>query len=141
MIAAASEHLRPVFSPKGLTVKANISQVLQPDTSRGLEAQKKQLRQSCREFESVMLSYIMKTMREGTLRAEKQDNAMSMYEDMFFGEVSKKVGHTSALGLGDLLYSKLEPLVKPRASQGTDSAAAGIGDVDSSQEGEDSGAG
>ena len=47
-----------------------------------------------------------------------------MYEDMLAGQVSKEIGHSSALGIGDLLYSKLEPLVKTQAQKAADLAAA-----------------
>jgi hypothetical protein len=37
---------------------------------------------------------------------------------MFAGQVSKVISRSSALGLGDMLYSKLEPLVKTKTSKG-----------------------
>jgi Rod binding domain-containing protein len=49
---------------------------------------------------------------------------MGLYEDMLVGQVSKEVSHSSALGLGDLLFSKLEPLVKVQAQKETDPAAS-----------------
>ena len=66
-----------------------------------------------------MVSYLMKTMREGVIRADEPDNAQAMYEEMLDGQVSKTLSKTSALGIGDMLYAKLEPLVKAQASEGT----------------------
>ncbi len=95
----------------------NVKPVLQADSSRELEIQKRRLRESCRAFESVMISYMMKAMRDGTIRGEEPDNATAMYEDMMAEQVSKQIGGSSALGIGDMLYSKLEPLVKAQTSQ------------------------
>ena len=95
---------------------ANIQQVLQGDSSKEVEVQKRRLRESCREFESVMISYMMKTMRDGTIRAEEPGNAREIYEDMLAGQVSKEIGRNSALGIGDMLYSKLEHLIKAPAN-------------------------
>ena len=96
---------------------ANIKPVLPADSSKELEAQKKRLQESCREFESVMISFMMKSMRDGTIRAEEPGNAREIYEDMLAGQVSKVIGRNSALGVGDMLYSKLEHLVKAPANQ------------------------
>ena len=93
--------------------------VLQVDKSHELEIRKKRLHDQCREFESVMVSYLMKTMRDGVIRADEPDNAQAMYEDMLDGQVSKTLSKTSALGIGDMLYAKLEPLVKAQTSEGT----------------------
>ena len=104
-------------------MEANIKPVPQADSSRELESQKKRLRENCREFESVMISYMMKSMRDGIIRAEEPGSAREMYEDMLAGQVSKEVSHSSSLGLADLLYSKLESLVKIQAPKEADPAA------------------
>ena len=90
----------------------SVKPVLQNNSSHQLEAQKKRLRDSCKEFESVMISYMMKTMRDGKLLGEDPDSAREMYEDMLSEQVSKEIGRSSVLGIGDMLYSKLEHLVK-----------------------------
>jgi Rod binding domain-containing protein len=98
-------------------METKVKPVLQADSSPELEIQKRRLRENCREFESVMISYMMKTMRDGALRGEEPDSAREMYEDMLAGQVSKEIGRSSVLGIGDMLYSKLEHLVKTQASQ------------------------
>jgi len=92
--------------------------VSQADGSRETEIQKKRLRENCREFESVMVSYLMKTMRDGVIRAEEPENAQAVYEDMLDGQISKTLSKTSSLGIGDMLYASLEPLIKKGASKG-----------------------
>ncbi|MFZ0946282.1 MAG: rod-binding protein [Syntrophobacteraceae bacterium] len=105
-------------------MEANVELIPQADSSRELETQKRRLRENCREFESVMVSYMMKAMRDGTVRGEEPGSAREIYEDMFAGAVSKVISRSSALGVGDMLYSKLEPLVKARTSQGLKMATA-----------------
>jgi len=97
-------------------METKITPAFQGDSSHELEIQKKRLRDSCREFESVMVSYMMKTMRNGTMRAEEPGSAREMFEDMLSGQVSKEIGRTAALGIGDMLYSKLEPLIEAQSS-------------------------
>jgi Rod binding domain-containing protein len=98
-------------------MEANVKPVVQPDSSRELEIQKRRLRENCREFESVMISYMMKTMRDGLVRAEEPGSARAIYEDMLAGQVSKEISRSSTMGIGEMLYSKLEPLLKAQASQ------------------------
>jgi Rod binding domain-containing protein len=93
-------------------VETEVKPILQTDSSRALEIRKKQLRDNCREFESVMISYMMKTMRNGVSWADEHDSAKEIYEDMLGQAVSKEIGRSSALGIGDMLYSRLEPLLK-----------------------------
>ena len=95
----------------------NVKPVLQVDSSRELESQKRRLRENCRAFESVMISYMMKAMRDGLMRGEEAGSTKEIYEDMLAEQVSKEISRSSALGIGDMLYSKLEPLVKTQTSQ------------------------
>lgn len=103
---------------------ATVQAVLQGDSSKELEIQKKRLRENCEEFQAVMVSIMMKTMKDGIIRAEEPGSAMGTYEDMMVAQVSKEVSRNSSLGLGDLLYSKLEPLVKVQAQKEQDLAAS-----------------
>jgi Rod binding domain-containing protein len=114
-ITSSIPQLLNSFSNERVLVEANVKPVQQADCSRELEIQKKRLRENCREFESVMISYMMKTMRDGLIRGEEPGNAREIYEDMLAGQVSKEIGRNSALGIGDMLYSKLEHLVKAPA--------------------------
>ncbi|MHC1725554.1 MAG: rod-binding protein [Syntrophobacteraceae bacterium] len=93
-------------------METGLKPIMQADSSRELELQKKRLRENCREFESVMVSYLMKTMRESVMRAEEPENAREMYEDMLAGQMSKEMAKSGAIGMGDMLYSRLEHLLK-----------------------------
>ncbi|MFZ2445587.1 MAG: rod-binding protein [Syntrophobacteraceae bacterium] len=105
-------------------MEPGFSPITPADNPRDLEIQKKRLRENCREFESVMISYLMKTMREAVIQAEEPDNARETYEDMLSAQVSRELSKTSAFGLGDMLYTKLEPLLKARPAGAQKSADA-----------------
>lgn len=93
-------------------METEVKPVFQVDAFRELDIRKKRLRDTCREFESIMTSFMMKTMRDGVSWTEDHDSAKEMYEDMFAQEVSKQIGRSSVLGIGDMLYSRLEPLLE-----------------------------
>lgn len=95
-------------------METSLKPVFQVDSTRELEVQKKRLRDSCREFESVMISCMMKSMRDGVTWAEEPSSAMETYQDMFTQQVAKEVSRSSALGIGDMLYAKLEPLLNAK---------------------------
>ena len=71
-----------------------------------------------------MISYMMKSMRDSILRGQEPGSEMQMYEDMLGVQVSKEISHGSSLGIGDLLYSKLEPLVKSQDQRDVELAVA-----------------
>ncbi len=97
-------------------MKANLNAVPQIDATREQEVERKRLRENCREFESVMVSYLMKSMRDTVMKAEEPENDRELYEEMLSGQISKEIGKNSGLGIGDMLYSKLEPLLKNKHS-------------------------
>jgi len=99
------------------------------ESARRTEMEKKRLRESCKEFESIMVAYMMKTMRESSMRAEEPENARQMYEEMLAGHVSKEVSKGSVLGLGDMLYSSLQAQVKARPSKADGAAQAGAAEA------------
>jgi len=97
-------------------METEVKAVFQADSSGDLDMRKKRLRDNCREFESIMTSYVMKTMRDGVSWMDEHDSTKEVYEDMLAQEVSKEIGRSSALGIGDMLYSRLEPLLETQSA-------------------------
>ncbi|SMC19391.1 Rod binding protein [Desulfacinum hydrothermale DSM 13146] len=81
-------------------------------TADSVDHQKKRLRQACRDFESLLNAHMFKSMRRGILRAERPEHAQSLYEAMFDEALAKECAEQGAVGLGDLLYRQLEPLIE-----------------------------
>ncbi len=108
-------------------MKANLNALPQIDGTREQEVEKKRLRENCREFESVMVSYLMKSMRDTVMKAEEPENDRELYEEMLANQISKEIGKNSGFGIGDMLYSKLEPLLKNKHPSPADKNQAGLG--------------
>ncbi len=81
-------------------------------SKENLEVKKQQLLKACRDFESVFTAYLLKSMRASIIRAENPDNTRKMYEDMFDEAVAQEISLSGSLGLGDLLYKQLLPLLE-----------------------------
>ncbi len=96
-------------------MEARISRTPAADSEHDLETRKKRLLENCHEFESVMISYLLKTMENSVMKAEEPGQAEGMYQDMFVAQMSRQLGKNSALGFGNMLYSKLEPLLEAKS--------------------------
>lgn len=77
-----------------------------------LRAKKEELKKACREFESLFTAYILKNMRSTIQRAESPEHAREVYETMFDEAVAREISLSGSLGLGDMLYRELEPLLE-----------------------------
>ena len=76
------------------------------------EREKKKLKEACREFESVMSGYMLKSMRESVMRAEEPDHARQVYEGMLDDSIAREMSRNQSNGLAELLYRQLAPLLK-----------------------------
>ena len=93
-------------------METTLKPIVQAEASPKELMEKKRLRESCREFESVMVSYLLKTMRSSVMTADEPENASEMYQEMLDGQISKEVSNTGSMGLGDMLYNRLSTLMK-----------------------------
>ncbi len=90
-------------------------------------ARKAKLVKAVREFESVFVGYMLKSMRNTIQKADNSTDSFGadMLEGMFDVEFAKHISKNSNLGLADMLYRKMtgEQLVKTPAapsSKGSD---------------------
>lgn len=93
-------------------METTLKPIVQVDSSQKEVLEKRRLRESCREFESVMVSYLMKTMRASVITADEPENAGEMYQEMLDGQISKEVANSGSVGIGDMLYARLSALMK-----------------------------
>ncbi|MGC8490248.1 MAG: rod-binding protein [Syntrophobacteraceae bacterium] len=96
---------------------------LSADASRETQAREKKLLNSCQQFASIYVSYMMKTMREGSAGGDEQGFASGVYQDMFSDQVAKVVARSNSLGLGKMLYTQLERSLETKSHP---AAAAGV---------------
>jgi soluble lytic murein transglycosylase-like protein len=93
-VTAGSEHAQRVLDPKA----------------------KARLQRAVKEFESVMVGYMLKSMRSSVPKDDMfgESYGGDMLEGMFDGELARYVSHGSALGLGEMLYKEITGEEMPR---------------------------
>ena len=97
-------------------MESRVSAVPETDSFQQTQFREKRLRDSCKDFGSIMISYMMKAMRQGGSGGEEQSFASGVYQDMLDERVAKVVGNSGRLGVGDMLYSQLDRMDKKHAS-------------------------
>jgi Rod binding domain-containing protein len=72
-------------------------------------AQKLKLQKAVREFQSVFVGYLLKSMRSTVEKADNSTDSFGgdMLEGMFDLELSKHISKNSNLGMADMLYRKM----------------------------------
>jgi Rod binding domain-containing protein len=97
------------------------------------------LLKACKDFESVFVSYLLKTMRSEDTEEDgdsfwSKGLGGSMFQDLYDSELSKTVSGGPGIGLGAMLYRSLEPYLKslPSASAQSGSATDSIPSSDAS---------
>lgn len=98
-------------------MQSGVSAVLKADSSAKTKLQEKRLFDSCQEFSSMMVSYMMKTMRQAYSGGDDPSFASGVYQDMFYDKVAKVVSGSGNLGVDDMLYAQLDRMMKKDPSQ------------------------
>ena len=70
---------------------------------------KDELLKVCREFESLFINQIFKSMRKTVQKSGWLDGGLKqeIFEDMLYEEYSKAIAHSGGIGLGDMVYKFL----------------------------------
>ncbi len=68
------------------------------------------LKETCQEFEAVMLQTMFKAMRgaEAEDGLFEKDMANDIYRDLFDGQVALEMAHNQSLGIGHQVYRQLQ---------------------------------
>ena len=71
--------------------------------------QSSNLRHACQEFESVFISYMMKSMRQTVQRSEFMSGGFQedIYLSMMDEEIARAVARGPGIGLADALYRQI----------------------------------
>jgi len=88
------------------------------------DPQKLKLKQTCREFEAVMVSIVLK---EGLSNAkemgkvqgsdEEEDSGSKTFKEMAYEQMSYYIGKSGMLGLGDRLYDSMKDRVSASSTK------------------------
>ena len=84
------------------------------------------LKQAARDFESILLRDVLKTMRESSTQGKGllSGTSQRLYQDMMDDEMAKAMARQGGLGLADMLVRSLTRLGAP-AKKSSSSAPAG----------------
>lgn len=63
------------------------------------------------DFESLLTTQLVKSMRASVLRDEEPEYAMGLYESLLDEGLAEVWSRQGSLGLGEWLYQSLEPLL------------------------------
>lgn len=69
-----------------------------------------QLKETCAEFEAVMVQSMFKAMRGSETEdgLVEKDMASEVYRDLFDGQVARELAHEQSMGIGQQIYKQLE---------------------------------
>ena len=78
----------------------------------GGEADLEALRKVCKDFESIFVYTLLKTMRKSLPKTEGSGVSSQIYTSISDLEVAQFVAHGRGMGLGDLLFEQLRGEVR-----------------------------
>jgi Rod binding domain-containing protein len=77
--------------------------------------EKKRLKKACEAFEAVLTRQMIKEMKSSVIRAEEPSHAREMYESMMDEALADEMSRNGGMGIADILYRELLPLVEAEA--------------------------
>jgi soluble lytic murein transglycosylase-like protein len=95
-------------------------------TTKPLDAQSKvKLQKVVREFESLLVGYMLKSMQESVPKSDLDSEGFGngVLDEMANGEFANSMTQTRSLGLADMLYKKITGESLPSAAAGASPAA------------------
>lgn len=87
------------------------------------EGDKQKLKEACRDFETIFLGHLMKSMRKTVSKSELFGSGREeeMFRDMLDDETCKIAAKTGSMGIADMLYKQLDNLMdKENQPQGSE---------------------
>lgn len=73
------------------------------------------LKKACKDFESIFLSYMLKSMRKTVQKSGLLDSGLQgdIYQEMMDDEVCRAAAEMGSTGIGDLVYRQLSKSAVP----------------------------
>lgn len=67
------------------------------------------LKKACKDFESVFLGYLLKSMRKTVTKSELLDSGLQgdIFQEMMDGEICKSAADAGTTGIADAMYKQL----------------------------------
>jgi Rod binding domain-containing protein len=79
------------------------------------------LREATRQFESLFISQLMKSMRATVPESQLMgvDGGQQLFREMLDQELANRVAEAGGIGIGEMLYRQLAPSQPGKVSEGT----------------------
>ncbi len=87
-------------------------------TASGSDVRQKRLKESCQDFEAVLIGFLFKSMRENVLKSDETGSASELYESMMDEAVAKQMSRQEQLGLSQTLFNALAPRTESEPGKG-----------------------
>lgn len=89
--------------------KATLINLSKMSPRENVEKKESELKEACADFESVLLNYMFKSMKntvgkDGIFGSSYQKD---MYESVFFEKIAEEVAREKGMGIGEALYRQL----------------------------------
>jgi peptidoglycan hydrolase FlgJ len=90
------------------------------------------LKEACKDFEAIFLSYTLKSMRKTVQKSEILDSGLEgdIYQEMMDSEFCKAAAESGTTGIADAIYRQLSKAVSGLGSPETTKLAAEQEDVE-----------
>ena len=74
------------------------------------EAKNNRLQRTCAEFESIFITYMLKSMRRtvNEVGVLGQSNESKMFQSMFDEKLALEIAHSGGIGLGEMLFEQIK---------------------------------
>ena len=77
------------------------------------------LRKACRDFESIFISYMLKSMRKASEKSDLFGEGLGseMYTEMFDTKLADELASSGQMKIGDILFNEYAPLVQSKKAE------------------------
>lgn len=125
-------YLSPLQTQQNVSANMEASRLdsLKTRLQSGDEKTEEQLRSLSRQFESIFIHQMLKSMRKTVPKSQFFDSfSMDMYQSMMDEEIAKELSQQKGIGLADMLYRELVQIDKALKEAEEDPQEAGLAAV------------
>lgn len=125
-------YLAPLQTQQNVSANMEASRLdsLKTRLQSGDEKTEEQLRSLSRQFESIFIHQMLKSMRKTVPKSQFFDSfSMDMYQSMMDEEIAKELSQQKGIGLADMLYRELVQIDKALKEAEEDPREAGLAAV------------
>lgn len=91
-------------------------------TKSSTSGEDNKLKQACKDFESIFMGYMLKSMRKTVEKNELMGTSQQeeMFQGMMDDEICKSAAETNSIGIADVMYKQLSNEITRQNQRGED---------------------